>query len=85
MLYIGVVAVIVVAGVGFRIHAALFQRHADKLLSRLSKLRIGTTTKAETLALLRELHPLRTSEKKLGCGGDCYAAELDPTFSDWVF
>ncbi len=85
MLYIGVAAVIFVATIGFRIQATLFQRHADKLLSGLSKLRIGITSKAETLALLHELHPVRTSEKKLGCGEDCYAAELNSIFSDWVF
>jgi hypothetical protein len=68
-----------------RIHAALFQRRADKLLSGLSKLQVGTTTKAETLKLLPELH-LQPSKEKFGCDGeDCYSIEVFSAFSRWVF
>src|SRR5882724_5649725 len=84
IIYIGL-AILIVPSIGFRIHAALFERHADKLLSELSRLQVGTTTESQTLTLLPELH-VQTANEKFGCDGDdCYSAQIFSSFSNWAF
>jgi hypothetical protein len=84
IIYTGFAILIVVPAIGFRIHAALFERHADKLLSELSKLQVGITTKSQTLTRLPELH-VQPANEKFGCDGDdCYSAQIFSSFSNWA-
>ena len=85
LVYLVLAMLIIVPAIGFRIHAALFQRHADKLLSELSTFQVGTTTKTEALSRMPELR-LQNPNEKIGCDGkDCYSVETFSAFSRWVF
>lgn len=59
-LYLGCIAILLISGLGLRLDAAIYGRQIVSLVSSLSTLRVGKTSKAETLLLLPSLQASST-------------------------
>jgi len=85
-IYLTVLAVIVIPAVALRVQAALFQRQAVEIASRLSTLRIGVTSKTETLSRTPGLAVVSSKDWDYRCSGDeCFSLEIpNSKISGWT-
>jgi hypothetical protein len=86
-IYICVLAVVLIPAVALRIEAMVFQFRVLKLTSALSTLRIGVTSKNETVSRVPGLRVVRGTSKDYHCGADeCFAVTIpNSRLSNWIF
>jgi len=84
--YLCCLAIVVIPAVLLRVEGAVFERHAVKLASDLSTLRIGVTPKAQALSRIPSLTAISSKGSDYSCPGEeCFSTEIpNSKLSDWT-
>lgn len=85
--YVGALALVFLPALALRIQAAYFQRRAVAVVSALSKLQVGVSSKADAIAQLHALNPATEPHNAPRCNADECISVLIPNsrLSDAVF